>query len=106
MSDYLTIRDMQKQVDDWIKDNKGYWNPLSIYAQVGEESGELARVLNNLYGGRVKKLDEPEKRIGEEISDLMFALVCLANSHNIDLEESWRETIARRCERDKNRYKK
>mgnify|MGYP001616495075 CR=1 FL=1 len=105
MPDYLTLRDMQKQVDDWIKENGGYWKPLSIQAQITEETGELARVLNNMYGGRVKKLDDPERQIGEEISDLTFALICLANSHHIDLEQAWRETISRRCKRDENRYK-
>ena len=104
--DDLTLKSMQKQVDDWIKNEAGgYWEPLSIQAQITEESGELARVVNNLYGGRRKKVGDPETQIGSEISDLFFALVCMANYHNINLEEMWNKTISARCERDKNRYK-
>ena len=103
--DYLTLREIQLIVDEWIVENKGYFKPLSIMAQITEEAGELARILNNLYGDRVKKLADPKKEIGSEISDLMFALVCLANSHNIDLDKLWKETISKRCERDKDRYK-
>jgi len=101
----LTLREIQIKVDDWIQENGGYFEPLSIMAQVSEEFGELARILNNLYGGRVKKLEDPKKEIGSEISDIMFALVCLANSHNIDLDKLWKQTISKRCERDKDRYK-
>lgn len=104
MSDY-TIKDLQKEVDNWIQENGGYFKPLSINAQITEEHGELSRILNNLYGGRVKKLEDPEGEIGSEICDMMFALVCLANSHNIDLEQAWKQTISTRCERDKDRYK-
>ncbi|MDO8623634.1 MAG: MazG nucleotide pyrophosphohydrolase domain-containing protein [archaeon] len=102
---YLTVKDMQKQVDDWIQKNGGYWEPLSILGQCQEELGELARVVNNLYGGRRKKLGDPEGEIGSETSDLMFALVCLLNYHHIDLESAWIKTIDARCERDKTRYK-
>ncbi len=98
---------MQKQVDDWIGLLKvGYFPPLSIMAQISEETGELARVLNNEHGGRVKKSADPESEIGSEISDIMFALICLANSHNINLEETWKKTVGARCERDKDRYEK
>lgn len=105
MNDLLTLRKIQIEVDEWIQENGGYFKPLSIMAQISEESGELARTLNNLYGDRVKKMEDPDKEIGKEICDLMFALICLANSHNIDLDKFWKETISARCERDKNRYK-
>ena len=54
---------------------------------------------------RVKKLEDPKREIGAEICDLMFALVCLANSHDIDLDKTWKETISARFKRDENRYK-
>lgn len=103
--DFLTLRRIQVEVDEWIQENGGYFKPLSIMAQISEESGELARILNNLYGDRVKKVEDSDKKIGAEICDLMFALICLANSHNIDLDKAWKETISARCERDKERYK-
>jgi len=98
---------MQKQVDEWVsKYDPAYFPPLSIMAQISEEAGELARELNNLYGGRVKKEGDPKTKIGAEICDMMFALICLANSHNIDLSKAWDETILPRIERDKDRYNK
>ncbi len=103
----LTLLDIQKEVDSWVSQfDPAYFPPLSIMAQISEESGELARILNNMYGGRVKKLEDPDKKIGQEISDIMFALICLANSHNIDLTKAWKETISVRTKRDENRYER
>jgi NTP pyrophosphatase (non-canonical NTP hydrolase) len=103
----MDLKDMQIQVDEWVNQfDPAYWPPLSIMAQISEESGELARELNNLYGGRVKKEGDPQTKIGSEICDLFFALICLANSHNINLSEAWDKTIGTRCERDKNRFDK
>src|SRR4030042_178537 len=107
MSEFISLRDMQLEVDNWISQfTPAYWPPLSIMAQISEETGELARNLNNMYGGRVKKEADATKHISEEICDIIFALICLANSHNIDLDKSWKETISVRCKRDENRYKK
>ncbi len=106
-SDFLTLRDIQLEVDNWIQQfDPAYWPPLSIMAQITEEAGELARNLNNMYGGRVKKDADATKHLSEEICDIMFALVCLANSHNIDLDKSWKEVISKRCQRDINRFEK
>jgi len=105
--DFISLREMQIEVDNWVQQfDPAYWPPLSIMAQISEETGELARNLNNMYGGRVKKQADSIKDLGEEICDIMFALICLANSHNIDLDKVWKETISRRCKRDENRYKK
>jgi len=98
---------MQKQVDAWVSQyDPAYFPPLSIMAQISEEAGEIARELNNLYGGRIKKEGDPKTKIGGEICDLIFALICLANSHNINLSEAWDKKISARCERDKDRYNK
>jgi NTP pyrophosphatase (non-canonical NTP hydrolase) len=77
-----------------------------MLAQISEEVGELARNLNTQYGGRVKKSTDNIKGVKEEICDIMFGLICLANSHNIDLYLAWRDTISRRCNRDKDRYER
>jgi len=105
IDEHLTLRQIQVQVDNWVQENGDYFKPLSIMAQISEESGELAMILNNLYGDRVKKMEDSNKKIGEEICDLIFALVCLANSHNIDIDKLWKEKISARCKRDENRYK-
>ena len=107
MSDFISLREMQLEVDHWCQQfTPAYFPPLSIMAQIAEESGELARNLNNMYGARVKKEADQTKKIGEEICDIVFALICLANSHNIDLDQAWKETISARCKRDENRYEK
>lgn len=107
MSDFISLRDMQLEVDKWVSQfTLAYFPPLSIMAQISEETGELARNLNNMYGGRVKKDADATKNLSEEMCDIMFALICLANSHNIDLNQAWKETISARCKRDENRYEK
>lgn len=107
MFNFITLREMQLEVDNWVQQfNPAYWPPLSILAQISEEVGELARNLNNQYGGRVKKESDNIKGMSEEICDIIFGLICLANSHNIDLDKTWKTTISARCNRDKNRYKR
>jgi NTP pyrophosphatase (non-canonical NTP hydrolase) len=107
MGEFISLREMQLEVDNWISQfTPSYWTPLSIMAQVAEETGELARNLNNLYGGRVKKEADSVKNISAEICDIIFTLICLANSHNIDLDKSWKETISERCKRDENRFQR
>ena len=107
MADFITLREMQVMVDDWVSQfDPAHWPPLSMLAQVTEEVGELARNLNNEYGGRVKKDADNIKGMKEEICDIMFGLICLANAHNLDLDKAWKDTISKRCNRDKNRYEK
>lgn len=103
----MSFKEKQKKVDDWVsKYEKPYFSPLSILAQINEETGELARILNDTYGDRVSKPSDPKSGIEAEICDILFALICLANSHNIDLDKAWDKTIGKRCKRDENRYKK
>ena len=98
------MKGMQRQVDDWINQFKfPYWPPLSILARITEGVGELATELNDRYGGRVKKLTEDVRDIGAELADIIFAIVCLANSHNIDLDDSWKRTIDKCYKRDNQR---
>lgn len=100
------FKEIQKQVDDWIQTyTPGYWNPHEILARVTEETGELAREINNLYGPKHKKSSEGTKEIGDEIADILFTLLCLANSKNIDLDESFNNMMNKYTERDKNRWK-
>jgi len=103
----MSFKDQQKDVDDWVNQFKiPYWPPLSILARITEEVGELATELNDRYGGRVKKPNDDAKDIGNEMGDIIFALICLANSHNIDLDESWKKIMDKCYGRDKDRYEK
>ena len=67
---------------------EGYFSPLAMTARLTEELGELAREVNHYYGEKPKKTTEDEKTIEEEIGDLLFVLICFANSLNIDLRRS------------------
>jgi NTP pyrophosphatase (non-canonical NTP hydrolase) len=103
----MNFKDLQKQVDDWVQQYKiGYYPPLAIIAQATEELGELAREINNRHGPRIKKSKEDCAEIGEEISDLIFAMICLANSNNIDLDESWKKKMEKCYGRDADRWEK
>ena len=103
----MSLVDLQKQVDEWISQYKiGYYPTLAIITQAMEELGELAREVNNRYGPRIKKFPEDSAEIGDEIADLIFALVCLANSHNINLDESWKKKMEKCYGRDDNRWEK
>ena len=84
-----SIKDLQNEVDTYIGQFKeGYFSPLAMVARLTEELGELAREVNHYYGEKPKKSSETEKAIEEELGDLLFVLICLANSLNIDLEEA------------------
>lgn len=103
----MTIKDMQKQVDKWISQYKvGYFPPLAIITQAVEELGELAREVNNRHGPRIKKSPEDSAEIGEEVTDLIFAMICMANSQGINLEEFWKKKMDKCYGRDGKRWEK
>ncbi len=73
-------------------------------ARIPEEVGELARLLNHLHGPKPKKTTEPEQELGEELADIIFAIICLANSQSIDLQTSLEKVIQKVWDRDRDRY--
>lgn len=100
-----TIHDAQLDVDKYISQFKeGYFSPLAMMARLTEEMGELAREINHYYGEKPKKDTEEEKTIDQEIGDLLFVLICLANSLNVDLEESFNMVMDKFQSRDKDRW--
>ena len=97
----------QKAIDDWVQGYEvPYWPPLSIFARIVEEVGEVGRLLNHMYGAKPKKVHEAEQELGQEIADVMFSLICLANKHNIDLDTEMEKVIQKSRERDKDRFNK
>jgi NTP pyrophosphatase (non-canonical NTP hydrolase) len=103
----MALKEIQKEVDEWINQYKiGYWTPHEILARLTEETGELAREINHIYGPKKKKSTEQTKELSDEISDIIFTLACLANSLNLDLDESFKRVIDKCYNRDKNRYEK
>jgi NTP pyrophosphatase (non-canonical NTP hydrolase) len=100
-----TIRDWQHEVDEWIQSvGGGYWDPLVNLARIAEEVGETARLLTHLFGPKPKKPTEADQDLGMELADILFAVMCLANSQGIDLEDSFDRTLAKYRVRDKDRY--
>jgi NTP pyrophosphatase (non-canonical NTP hydrolase) len=100
-----TLKEVQQEVDDYIGQFKeGYFSPLAMLARLTEELGELAREINHHYGEKPKKSTEKEKEINDELGDMLFVLVCLANSLHIDLEEAHDRVMHKFNTRDKDRW--
>jgi len=99
------MTEMQKEVDAFIGQfNTGYFSPLANLARLTEEVGELSREINHLYGEKKKKDSEDDNTIKAELGDNLFVLLCIANSLDIDMTESFNETMDKYNKRDKNRY--
>jgi NTP pyrophosphatase (non-canonical NTP hydrolase) len=100
-----TIPEFQTEVDAWIQAvGGGYWSPHANLARIAEETGELARLINHLYGPKPKKASEAAQELGEELADIVFAIICLANSQQIDLEASLQGVLEKVWDRDRDRY--
>jgi NTP pyrophosphatase (non-canonical NTP hydrolase) len=96
---------LQSDVHSWIsRSEEGYWQPLSMLARVTEEVGELARELNHRYGEKPKKSDEAEGDLPMEIADIMFVLLALANSLEVDMDDAWRRMLEKYRTRDGERW--
>lgn len=101
------MRNFQKQVDKWVSKTKiGYFKPHEILARLMEEVGELAREVNHRFGPKKKKDSEGEKELGDEMADIIFTLICLANSLKIDLDRHFEKMMKKLNSRDKDRWKK
>ncbi|PKM47455.1 MAG: nucleotide pyrophosphohydrolase [Firmicutes bacterium HGW-Firmicutes-8] len=101
----MDIKDMHKEVDDWIGGfEEGYWHPLSMLAQMTEEVGELAREVNHSYGQKPKKSAELEGNIALELADILFVVLCFANSLGIDLETAFKMMMEKYRQRDSERW--
>lgn len=101
----MEIKDAQKDVDERIKEYGGYWEPLSMFARLAEEVGELGRAINIKYGGKRKKHDNDGKELEEEASDVLFTLLAICNTLNIDLETEFNRKNAKTHNTYKEVYK-
>ena len=104
----MSLKDYQKQVDEAVnKYKQPYWDAVWISSQISEEAGEIAREINHMYGPKKKKLTEDStKDFGTELSDLVFAIICMANVHGINLDAAFDRTMHKIYERDKDRFEK
>lgn len=101
------MQTMQQEVDNYISQFKaGYFSPLANLARLTEEVGELAREINHYHGEKQKKSTEEPNTIEAELGDNLFVLLCLANSLNIDMTESFNQTMEKFNHRDQHRFER
>ena len=106
----MGLKKIQKEVDNWIKEHGvRYFDPLTNMAQLSEEVGEVARIIARRYGEQSEKESDKDKDLAEELSDVIFVVMCLANQTGLDLEKAFDEKLKIKTKRDllrhKNNYK-
>ena len=102
----MEIANSQKAVDNWIKEHGvRYFNELTNMAQLTEEVGEVARIIARRYGEQSEKESDKDKALCEELADVMFVVLCLANQTGVDLQEAFDRKLDIKTKRDKDRHK-
>jgi len=101
----LSLSKAQEMVDKWIKTyGVRYFNELTNMAVLTEEVGEVARIISRTYGEQSFKSSDKDKDLGDELSDVLWVIICLANQTGIDLNEAFLENIKKKTLRDKERH--
>ena len=101
----MNIKNSQLAVDKWIKEHGvRYFNELTNMAQLTEEIGEVARIIARRYGEQSEKESDKDKDLGEELSDVVFVVLCLANQTGIDLQEAFDKKMNYKANRDHDRH--
>ena len=102
----MTIEDAQKKVDEWIKTyGVRYFSELTNMAILTEEVGEVARIVARRYGDQSFKETDKDKDLADEMADVLWVLICLANQTGINLTEALEKNIEKKTNRDKERHK-
>lgn len=105
MNGEKSMKQLQKEVDDYIGQFKeGYFTPMEMMARMTEELGELSREVMHEYGPKKKKSNEQKNTIEEEMGDVLFVLICMANSMDIDLTQAHDRIMEKFNIRDKDRW--
>lgn len=101
----MSIQEAQEIVDQWIKTNGvRYFNELTNMAILTEEVGEVARLVSRKYGEQSFKSNEEAKDLGDELADVLFVLICIANQTGVDLTEALNRNLEKKTHRDKDRH--
>jgi NTP pyrophosphatase (non-canonical NTP hydrolase) len=101
----MTIDQAQQQVDQWIKTiGVRYFNELTNMAMLTEEVGELARIIARRYGEQSEKESDKNKDLGDEMADVLWVLICLANQTGVNLTEAFQKNMEKKSQRDKDRH--
>jgi NTP pyrophosphatase (non-canonical NTP hydrolase) len=102
----MTINDAQQQVDNWIKTvGVRYFSELTNMAILTEEVGELARIIARKYGDQSFKNNEEQADLGDEMADVLWVLVCLANQTGVNLTDAFQKNMEKKSKRDIDRHK-
>jgi NTP pyrophosphatase (non-canonical NTP hydrolase) len=101
----MDFKSIQQAVDEWI-DNHGvrYFNELTNMAQLTEEVGEVARIIARRYGEQSEKESDKNNDLGEELADVIFVAICLANQTGVDLQEAFSKKLTHKTKRDHDRH--
>jgi NTP pyrophosphatase (non-canonical NTP hydrolase) len=100
------IGELQQEVDAWITTTGvRYFDPLTNMAMLSEEVGEVARIMARRYGQQSEKESDKAKDLGEELSDVLFVLLCLANQTGTDLQGAWTKRMEAKTKRDADRHR-
>ncbi|NDB34865.1 MAG: pyrophosphatase [Flavobacteriia bacterium] len=101
----MEIKEAQALIDRWIQE-KGvrYFDPLTNLAMLTEEVGEVARIMARRYGEQSEKESDKNKNLGDELADVLFVLMCIANQTNVDLEKALQENLVKKNHRDSTRH--
>ena len=102
----MNLQHAQLDVDNWIKEHGvRYFNELTNMAQLTEEVGEVARIIARRYGEQSEKESDKNKDLGEELADVVFVVLCLANQTGIDLQAAFDKKLQLKSDRDRDRHK-
>jgi len=101
----MTLKQAQQKVDAWIKKyGVRYFSELTNMAILTEEVGEVARIISRKYGDQSFKKSDSEKKLEDELADVLFVLICIANQTGTDLTDALKKNLAKKTSRDKNRH--
>ncbi|WP_405199599.1 nucleotide pyrophosphohydrolase [Christiangramia sp. LLG6405-1] len=102
----MDLKNAQTAVDNWIQEHGvRYFNELTNMAQLTEEVGEVARIIARRYGEQSEKESDKDKDIGEELADVVFVVLCLANQTGINLQDAFDKKLDLKTKRDRDRHK-
>ncbi len=101
----MTIEEAQQLVDNWIRTwGVRYFSELTNMAILAEETGELARIIARRYGDQSEKESDREKDLADEMADVLWVLICLANQTGVDLTRAFEQNLRKKSERDSERH--
>lgn len=102
----ITLKEAQERVDQWIKTvGVRYFSELTNLGQLTEEVGEVARIITRTYGEQSFKESDKDHNLGDELADVLFVLICLANQTGVDLTEALQKNLDKKTKRDVDRHK-